>query len=225
MRVVALLLGAGRGERLASSVPKCFVEVAGKPLLTYAVEAVDECSQVEAFVVAAPPGAEDGVVPLAEASSKFLAVVAGGETRQASVGRALERVPERYDAIVCHDVARPFAEPRLFSSVIEALAGADGAVPGLPVTDTLKRLEGSRIVETLGRDGLVAVQTPQAFHRDRLEAAHAAAREEGFLGTDDAVLLERAGFRVSVILGDPVNIKLTTPEDIRLAALLAEDRG
>jgi 2-C-methyl-D-erythritol 4-phosphate cytidylyltransferase len=225
MRAVALLLGAGRGERLAGSVPKCFVEVAGKHLLTYAIEAAEGCSEVEAFVVAAPPGAEERVAAIAGAYRKFLAVLAGGETRQDSVSRALEAVPEGYDAIVCHDVARPFAEPALFTSVIGALAHADGAVPGLPVTDTLKRVEDSRIAETLGRDGLVAVQTPQAFHRDRLEAAHGAARREGFVGTDDAVLLERAGFRVSVIPGDPANIKLTTPQDLRLAAFLARDRG
>jgi 2-C-methyl-D-erythritol 4-phosphate cytidylyltransferase len=225
MRAAALLLAAGRGERLAGSVPKCFVHVGGRPLLAHAIEAVDGCPQVKGFVVAAPPGAEQEADSIAGSSSKYLAVVAGGETRQASVGRALEAVPEGYDAIVCHDVARPFAEPELFTSVIEALDDADGAVPGLPVADTLKRVEDTRIAETVGRDGLVAVQTPQAFHRERLEAALATAREEGFLGTDDAALLERAGLRVALVPGDPANIKLTTPQDLRLAALLARDRG
>jgi 2-C-methyl-D-erythritol 4-phosphate cytidylyltransferase len=225
MRAVALLLGGGRGERLAGSVPKCFVEVAGKSLLSYSIELAEACAEVESFVVAAPAGAEERVSSIAGASPKFLAVVAGGATRQDSVGRALEAVPEGYDTIVCHDVARPFAKPALLTSVIGALAHADGAVPGLPVTDTLKRVEDSRISETLGRDGLFTVQTPQAFHRDRLEAAHAAARQSGFLGTDDAALLERAGFRISVIPGDPGNIKLTTPKDVELAALLARDLG
>jgi 2-C-methyl-D-erythritol 4-phosphate cytidylyltransferase len=224
MKPVALLLGAGRGERLAGG-PKCFVLIAGKPLLTYAVEAVEACPQVEAFVVAAPPGAEREADAIVARSSKRLAVVAGGKTRQASVGRALEAVPPGYDVVVCHDVARPFAGPALFSSVIEALAHADGAVPGLPVADTLKRVVNSHIVDTLGRDGLVAVQTPQAFHRDRLEAAHAAAATDGFVGTDDAVLLERAGFRVSVIPGEPSNIKLTTPQDLLVAAAFAGDHG
>jgi 2-C-methyl-D-erythritol 4-phosphate cytidylyltransferase len=225
MRAVALLLGAGRGRRLAGSVPKCFVEVAGKPLLAYAVEAVTGCPSVEGFVVAAPAGSEAEAARIAEGSPKRLAVVAGGNTRQASVSRALEAVPRGFDVVVCHDVARPFAGRSLFTAVLNALDGVDGAVPVVPITDTLKRVNPDGVAETLPRDGLVMVQTPQAFRRDRLEAAHRLAAAERYVGTDDAVLVERAGFRVVVVPGDPANLKITSQDDLRVAGLLARVDG
>lgn len=224
--VAALLLAAGRGERLGGDVPKAFVEVGGRTLLAHAVSLMEACPEVDGFVVAAPAGREPEAEAIAGASGKLLSVVAGGPTRQSSVLRALRAVPPPFGRVLCHDVARPLARPALASAVLAAVEAADGAVPCVPVPDTVKRLRGGEVVGTLSRDELGLAQTPQAFRRDALEAAHQLALEAGVHATDDAALLERAGFRVAVVPGDSLNLKVTSREDVRLAeALLAERAG
>ncbi len=215
-----MLLGAGRGLRLGG-VPKAFVDLGGRTLLGHCVETVHSCPDIEAFLVAAPEHLERRAREIVGASPKCVGVVVGGETRQASVGAALNALPERFDAVVCHDVARPLAPPRRFSEVLAALAEADGAVPVLPMPDTVKRVVDGSVRETLSRDGLAVSQTPQAFRRGPLEAAHRRAEQDGFEGTDDAVLLERAGFRVAAVAGDAANLKVTEPADLRVAEALA----
>jgi 2-C-methyl-D-erythritol 4-phosphate cytidylyltransferase len=225
MRAGALLLGAGAGERLAGPDPKAFLVLEGHTLLELAAATIDGCRQVEGYVVAAPEGWEARARSAAGPSSKLLAVVAGGRTRRESVRAALRALPVEFDAVVCHDVARPFAPPRLFDAVLDALETADGAIPGVPVSDTVKRVDDGRVAETVSRDGLVLVQTPQAFRREALEAAHGAAGASDDTATDDASLLERAGYTVAVVPGDPSNLKITTPDDLRLAATLARGDG
>jgi 2-C-methyl-D-erythritol 4-phosphate cytidylyltransferase len=144
--------------------------------------------------------------------------VTGGPTRSASVRAGLTAVPDAAEVVVVHDAARPFAEPALFTAVIEAVrAGADAAVPGLPLPDTVKRTHGDRVVETLPREQLVAVQTPQAFRAAALRSAH----RSGADATDDAALVEAAGGRTVVVPGDRRNLKITTPEDLAIAAAFA----
>ena len=220
MRAVALLLAAGRGERLAGDRPKAFLEVGGRTLLEHAVAAVEACPDVEGHVVAVPEGWEQEAERIGRRSGKHLAVVRGGPSRRASVGAAMAAVPEGIDVVVCHDVARPLASPELFSAVLAPLDRADGAIPVLPVSDTVKRVAEGAVLETVPREGLALAQTPQAFRREALQAAHA--RDTGE-GTDDAVLLERAGFRVAVVPGEPSNLKITVPEDLRLARALLDD--
>jgi 2-C-methyl-D-erythritol 4-phosphate cytidylyltransferase len=143
--------------------------------------------------------------------------VEGGATRSASVRNGLAAVPDDADVIVVHDAARPLASAALFAAVIDAVrAGADGAIPVVPVTDTIKRVDGARVIETLERAELVAVQTPQAFRADALRKAHAGAGE----ATDDAALVESIGGTVVVVAGDPANIKVTTADDLRVAEAL-----
>jgi 2-C-methyl-D-erythritol 4-phosphate cytidylyltransferase len=219
MRAAALLLAAGRGERMRSAEPKAFLRLRGKTLLERAVAAVEECADIEGFVVSAPGGHESAVEELAR-SPKLLAVSVGGETRQESVRRALSSLPDRFDAVVCHDVARPLADPKLFSDVLAALGSAHGVIPVVPVADTVKRVRDGEILETVAREGLALAQTPQAFRRRSLEAAHAAATASL---TDDAALLEAAGFRVATVPGGPANIKVTEPRDLRLAEALLRD--
>jgi 2-C-methyl-D-erythritol 4-phosphate cytidylyltransferase len=216
MRAAAVLLAAGKGERLGGG-DKGLVELAGRPLLAYSIETVDACPAIESLVVAAPAGREDEVKELASRSGKLQAVVTGGDTRQASVRIALEDVPEEFDAVACHDVARPFASTALFERALAALSSSDGAVPAVPLSDTVKRVKGESVIETVARDELVAVQTPQAFRRRALAEAHAAADRDGLTATDDAALLERAGFRVVTVPGDPANRKITLPEDLAWA--------
>jgi 2-C-methyl-D-erythritol 4-phosphate cytidylyltransferase len=155
-------------------------------------------------VLVVPPG----TLPGADA-------VEGGPTRSASVRRGLAAVPASADIVVVHDGARPFASPALFQAVVDAVAdGADGAVPALPVTDTIKRVApGGVVQETLDRAGLVTVQTPQAFAAVVLRAAHAAGAE----ATDDAALVEAAGGRVVAVPGEAANRKLTVPADLTWA--------
>ena len=146
-------------------------------------------------------------------------MVAGGDTRSDSVRAGLRAVPEDAEVVVVHDAARPLATRALFDAVIAAVrAGADAAVPGIPVSDTLKRVEGERVVDTVDRELLVAVQTPQAFRASVLRAAHAQRGD----ATDDAALVEAVGGQVVVVPGDPRNLKITTPDDLVVAAALLD---
>ncbi|HEV3474039.1 MAG TPA: 2-C-methyl-D-erythritol 4-phosphate cytidylyltransferase [Actinomycetota bacterium] len=223
MKAGALLLAAGRGERLGADVPKAFLEIGGRTLLAYAVGAIEDCPEVDGFVVAVPVGRERLARDLCSGSGKLLDVVTGGDTRTASTRRALEALPAEFDAVVCHDVARPLTGPKIFSAVLGALADADGVVPVVPIADTVKRVRDGVVTETVDRAGLSAVQTPQAFRREALEDAHARVPDEQ--ATDDAVLVERAGGKVIAVAGDPTNIKVTTPDDVSVAAALLGRHG
>jgi 2-C-methyl-D-erythritol 4-phosphate cytidylyltransferase len=224
MSAAAILLAAGRGERLGSDVPKAFAELDGRPLLLHSLDVVRSSPGITSIVVAAPPGWEGRVQALVGDGSR---VVTGGETRQGSVAAALEAIGEQEDAgvVVCHDVARPLATASLFQAVVGALDGFDGAIPVIPIVDTLKRVKEDEVVETVSRAGLVRVQTPQAFGWAALTRAHRDADLGGEDATDDAMLLERVGLRVAAVPGEPDNIKVTTPADLRLAALLRDARG
>ena len=227
MRTAAILLAAGRGERLGEDAPKAFVELGGRPLLAHAVEAIAGSSTVELVVVTVPRGFEERALSYVRHLGERGRVVVGGSTRQGSVAAALAAMADMrspVDAVVVHDVARPLASPALFDAVLAGLAAADGVVPGIPVPDTIKRVRDGEVTETLRRDELVAVQTPQAFRRAVLERAHSEARRDGMEATDDAALLERIGSPVAVIAGDPRNIKVTVPEDLAVASLLVSSR-
>ncbi len=189
MDTCGIVVAAGSGSRFG--VPKQFETVAGARLVDRAVDAVaDACDDV---VLVLPAGVAWDGRPVA-------ASVPGGSTRSASVRAGLDAVAGSAAVVVVHDAARPLAPPALFEAVIEAVrAGADAAVPGLPISDTVKRVDGDHVVETIARDSLVTVQTPQAFRTDALRAAHTAGGE----ATDDAALVEAAGGRVVVVPGDP----------------------
>lgn len=201
-----IVVAGGSGTRFG--VPKQFETVAGARLVDRAVDAVvGACDDV---VLVLPAGVAWDGVPVA-------ATVPGGSTRSASVRAGLDAVPSASAVVVVHDAARPLAPPALFDAVIGAVrAGADAAVPGLSIPDTVKRVDGAHVVETIPRDALVAVQTPQAFRTAALRAAHAADGD----ATDDAALVEAAGGRVVVVPGDPRNLKVTTPADLVVAAAL-----
>jgi 2-C-methyl-D-erythritol 4-phosphate cytidylyltransferase / 2-C-methyl-D-erythritol 2,4-cyclodiphosphate synthase len=225
----AILLAAGLGTRLGSGGPKGLVEVGGRSLVAWAVAAVDACAEIAAFVLTVPAGessAREAEALAREASSdKLAAVVAGGGTRQASVRLGLEAVPGHFERVVCHDVARPFARPELFSAVLAALEDADGAVPVVPASDTLKRVAHGRVLETIDRGEVASAQTPQAFRRAALDDAHRRVAGEPEDATDDAVLLERAGFTVAAVPGDPDNLKVTVASDLRRAEAVLAARG
>jgi 2-C-methyl-D-erythritol 4-phosphate cytidylyltransferase len=212
----ALIAAAGTGDRLGIDRPKAFAALGGRPLLAESLDRLDRCELVDAIVVAAPPGWEEPSILLAEelAVSKVVACVTGGETRAESVAAALAEVPEEALVVVVHDAARPLLDDAVVERLLVPLGeGFDGAVPVLPVADTLKRVRDGAVLETIDREGLVVAQTPQAFLAPALRRAFA-----GDLSgvTDCASLVERAGGRVAVVAGDPRLLKVTTPEDLAL---------
>lgn len=220
----AILVAAGSGSRLASERPKAFVALAGRPLLAESLERLDTSDWIDAIVVAAPPDWEEPAILLAEelVASKVAAVVTGGATRAESVRNALAEVPDDALVVLVHDAARPLVDDDVIERLLGRLAeGVDGVVPVLPLSDTVKRVERGLVVETVDRDALVVVQTPQAFVGDRLRSAYAGDLSGA---TDCASLVERAGGRVAVVAGDPRLVKVTTADDLELVTrLLAAD--
>jgi 2-C-methyl-D-erythritol 4-phosphate cytidylyltransferase len=185
-------------------------------LLAESLDRLDRCDLIDAIVVAAPPGWEEPAILLAEelAATKVVACVTGGATRAASVAAALFEVPLGALAVFVHDAARPLVTDAVVERLIRPLGeGLDGAVPVLPLADTLKRVDDGVIVETVDRDDLVAAQTPQAFLAPALRRAFS----DDFSGaTDCASLVERSGGRVAAVGGDPRLLKITTPADLAL---------
>jgi len=216
----AILVAAGAGERLGTDHPKAFAGLAGRPLLAESLERLDGSEWIDAIVVAAPPGWEEPTILLAEelVASKVAAVVTGGASRAESVRLALAEVPEDALVVLVHDAARPLVDDAFIERLLVRLAdGVDGVVPGLAVADTVKRVDGGIVAETIDRGALVAVQTPQVFVADRLRAAYSG---ELAGATDCASLVERAGGRVAVVAGDPRLVKVTTAADLELVSRL-----
>lgn len=211
MSTWAIVVAAGGGARFGGA--KQFDDLAGMRVVDHAVAAGR--AVVDGTVVVVPSGHEWSGAPESVA-------VTGGETRTASVRSGLGAVPRDADIIVVHDAARPLATAGLFRLVIAAVvAGADGAIPGVPLADTVKRVHQDRVVETLDRDPLVAVQTPQAFRADVLRRAHRSGAE----ATDDAALVEVSGGSVVVVPGEASNRKITTPGDLEVAELFLTERA
>ena len=212
---IALIVAAGSGERLGAGRPKALVQLAGRPMLQWSIDALAAMDEVSQIVVALPPGtkAPVGVVG-----------VEGGSTRSDSVRRALAASSGAGDPVLVHDAARPLITPALARKVIGALEhdrGASAAIAAAPVSDTIKRVDDELAVsETLVRSSLWAVQTPQVFRRAALKAALDVSDELLAAATDDAWLVERAGGRVIVVDAGTENLKVTTPLDLEVAALM-----
>jgi 2-C-methyl-D-erythritol 4-phosphate cytidylyltransferase len=218
---VALVVAAGRGERLGSGRPKALVALAGKPMLDWSVATLRAVPVVERIVVALP-------ADQLQCAPAGTVGVAGGRVRSQSVREALLAAGPG-DPVIVHDAARPLAPPDLFERALHELerSGADAVIAATPVSDTIKEVEegGGAVRRTLERRLLWAVQTPQVFRRDALERALAGASDEVLAAaTDDAWLIERSGGTVRVVDGGPQNIKITSATDLRLAELLLQER-
>jgi 2-C-methyl-D-erythritol 4-phosphate cytidylyltransferase len=215
--VWAILAAAGRGDRLGLDRPKAFARLNDRPLLAESLERLDASEWIEGIVVAAPPDWEEPCILVAEevAAGKVAETVTGGDSRTESVRRALAEVPAEATVVLVHDAARPLVTEEIIERVVTGLGdGWDGAVLGLPVSDTVKRVEGEAVTETIDRNGLVVVQTPQAFLAEALRRAV----EGGSTGSDCAALVEAAGGRVRVVPGDRRLLKITEPADLELVA-------
>lgn len=216
MSVWAILAAAGTGERLGLDRPKAFASLDDRPLIAESLERLDGSKWIEGIVVAAPPDWEEPCILVAEevAAGKVAETVTGGATRTESVRNALAQVPEEAMVVLVHDAARPLVTDDVVERVVTAVGdGWDGAVPGLPVSDTLKRVEGEAVAETVDRAGLVVAQTPQAFLADVLRRALA-----GGDASDCAALVEADGGRVRFVPGDRRLLKITEPADLELVA-------
>src|SRR5687768_17862441 len=220
MTVWALLVAAGAGERLGEERPKAFVGLGELPLLAAPLRRLDESEWIDAIVVAVPEGWEEPAILLAEelGAGKVVACVTGGATRAESVRAAVAEVPDDASVIVVHDAARPLVTDEIVERVLKPLAeGFHGAVPALPVADTIKRVQGGEVVETVDRADLVAVQTPQAFLADILRTALGGDVAEA---TDCSSLVEAAGGRIAMVEGDPRLLKVTEPSGLELVERL-----
>ena len=218
MSVWAILAAAGRGDRLGLDRPKAFAPLNDRPLIAEPLERLDASDWIERIVIAAPPEWEEPCILVAEeiAAGKVAETVTGGEARSESVRNALAEIPDEAAIVLVHDAARPLVIDEVIERVITALGdGWDGAVPALPISDAVKRVDGEAVSETLDRRGLVAVQTPQAFVASVLRQALAG---DVSSAPDCASLVEARGGRVRVVEGDRRLVKVTEPSDLELVA-------
>jgi 2-C-methyl-D-erythritol 4-phosphate cytidylyltransferase len=227
MSVAALLLAAGRGERLGHELPKAFVPLAGRPLLLHALEALASAPEID-LVIPVVAAAE---LPRMQAllgewgpRPKLAAAVAGGAERQDSVRAGVQALPPQASLVVVHDAARALLRSAAVSRVVTAAQRSGAAILAVPVRDTIKRVAAGRILETPARAECWAAQTPQVFRKEILCEALAKADADGYLGTDDAELVERLGIAVEVVEGDIDNFKLTHPEDLVWAERAVAER-
>lgn len=228
MTTAALVLAAGRGERLGAGLPKALVRLAGVPLVVRAIEAIAAAAEIERVVPVIPPGEADRFAPLFEAlgaSAKLAAPVEGGAERQDSVRAGLAALGAEVGFVAVHDAARALVRPDDVSRVVAAARRDGAALLAVPVRDTIKRVRDGRVIETPSRAECWAAQTPQVFRLELLREALAKADAEGFVATDDAQLVERLGVAVRVVEGDPGNLKITGPDDLTAAEAWLRARG
>ncbi|MDQ1738664.1 MAG: 2-C-methyl-D-erythritol 4-phosphate cytidylyltransferase [Pseudonocardiales bacterium] len=222
-----MIVAAGSGERLGAGVPKALVPLHGRPLLDWALDAFTNHPDIDAVVVVAPADAVPAVrAQVADRGADRVSVVAGGASRQRSVDLGLAAVEPDVELVLVHDAARPLVQAPVISAVVARLRQGDQAViPVLPVTDTVKRVDSAgRVVATVDRTELRAVQTPQGFCRAVLLAAHRAAEQRCLTEvTDDAGLLEALGVAVQTVPGAESCFKITTPYDLWLAHRVAPE--
>ena len=215
MSVCAILLCAGRGERLNASVAKAFVPLAGRPLFTWSYEALQRCDAIDGIVLVGPVRTlRELLAASGMSTTKLVAATEGGEQRQHSVGRGLHVLPDACTLVAVHDSARALVTPEVIARAVAEAREHGAAIAAVPQADTLKQGTVGAITATVSRAGLWAAQTPQVFRRDWLERAH---REAAEVATDDAALVEWLGHPVRLAMGDSLNFKITTATDLELA--------
>ena len=224
MKTHVIIPAAGQGRRFGSIKQLEMLE--GKPLLFHTLEAFEVCRAVSGIILAVPESEMEGIRVLVEKSGlkKILKILSGGKERQGSVGKSFQWIPP-CDVVLVHDGVRPFVTSQMIEGVIAAAQDYGACVVGLPVRETMKEVGADRnVVRTVDRSRLWSVQTPQAFRYDIFKTALAKAEVDGFSGTDEAMLVERMGLKVKMIEGSPDNIKITLPEDFKIAEALLKLR-
>ena len=221
MKVGAIIPAAGRGKRIGASVPKQFLEIQGKPMFHHTLTVFTSCKLIDYVVLVMPQADVD------EMGEDWLnkydivrEVVVGGEQRQDSVYNGFNSLEEGTDIVVVHDGVRPFTTPQMITATVEAAQQHGAAITAIPVSDTVKQAADGFVKQTVSRDGLWRVQTPQAFQCRLLQQAFKKAKKDSYYGTDEGSLIEYLGERVRIVPGSELNIKITRKEDLVLGESL-----
>jgi 2-C-methyl-D-erythritol 4-phosphate cytidylyltransferase len=228
MKTAALIAAAGKGQRMRGKIKKQFITLEGMPLLLYTLEAFEEFEGIEHLYLVLDEGDFEyckGEIIQKYGIKKVSQLIPGGERRQDSVWNGLKAMEGHCDMVIIHDGARPFVSLDILKRLMTAMKDIQAVVTAIPARDTIKRVDGrGNVVDTLQRNTLFHIQTPQGFHYGVIKEAYKKALKEGIQGTDDAYFVERMGIRVKIIEGSPFNIKITTPEDIDLAHSILRSR-
>lgn len=226
--ITAIIPAAGRSERMGKLGNKLFVEIKNKPILAYTLEVFNQCPQIDQITLVL--NEKDLKLFQEKIEKKYhfkknLLVVKGGKQRQDSVFEGLKKIDKSTLYIVIHDGSRPLITTRLINKAISDVQGTNGIVLGLPLVDTIKKVSENRIIEkTLNREKIWLTQTPQIFKKEIIIEAHQRAKKDKFQATDDAMLVERLGYKVKMLPGSSDNIKITNPEDLRLMEYILDKR-
>jgi 2-C-methyl-D-erythritol 4-phosphate cytidylyltransferase len=223
---IAVIPAAGIGARMQANRAKQMMELAGVPLLVHTLRRFEACDAVHQVILVLQPNLTSDVLALISRHNlkKIARVVGGGAERQDSVYRGLQVInPKTAGVVAVHDAVRPFVRPEEIRQVIERAESSGAALMALAATDTIKQVHRGRVQRTLDRKRIYHAQTPQAFRYEIIKAAYDRAYAEGYAATDDAQLVERAGHRVAVVEGAPINIKITRPFDLRVAEAIHEE--
>jgi 2-C-methyl-D-erythritol 4-phosphate cytidylyltransferase len=223
-KVDAIIVAAGKGVRMDESLRKQYIALAGIPILTRTLNIFDRCDRISRIIVVVPEADLDfcrNEILRPANLRKEISLVAGGVKRQDSVYNGLQVIESEDGIIIIHDGVRPFVEPEHLIACIKGAEEQGACILGIPAFDTVKRVDSKdQIIQTHRRDALWLAQTPQAFQTKIIKKAHARAKQQGFIGTDEASLVERLGTAVKIIPGSRSNIKITNKEDLELAQAL-----
>ncbi|MGD0917271.1 MAG: 2-C-methyl-D-erythritol 4-phosphate cytidylyltransferase [Thermodesulfobacteriota bacterium] len=226
MKADAVIVSAGKGHRFMKGGKKQFYLLADKPILAHTLEKFENCPQIRSILLVV--GQEDMEYCLKEIIEKYQyrkisRVVPGGKQRQESVKNGIDALPKGVDIVVIHDGVRPFVTKEMIEESIRSAVRFQAVVMAMPVKETIKMVQrDGTVLKTLDRESLWQIQTPQTFQVKVIKEAYHRATEDGFIGTDDASLVERLGVKVYVLSGSYTNIKITTPEDMMLAHLILQ---
>ncbi|MFV1951017.1 MAG: 2-C-methyl-D-erythritol 4-phosphate cytidylyltransferase [Nitrospinota bacterium] len=224
MKVTVLIPAAGSGRRMGGEIEKQFLILGGKPIVVHTIQRFQDSDLIDKIYLIVPENRVEYCkeeIVIKYGLSKVTEIVAGGKERQHSVYNGLKRVNADTDLIMIHDSVRPFFPDRIIRESIEAAQRYGSVVVAVPEKDTVKEISDDRIVlKTIARERLWRIQTPQTFCREVIISAFKKAIEEGYCGTDESSLVERAGFKIRVIIGSYLNIKITDPEDILLGEMI-----
>ena len=221
MKVGVIIPAAGRGKRIGASVPKQFLEIQGEPLLHHTLTVFAYCKLISYVVLVMPRADVDEMGKDWLNKYKIVReVVVGGEQRQDSVYNGFNSLEEKTDIVVVHDGVRPFTTPQMITATVEGAQQYGAAITAIPVSDTVKQVVDGFVKQTIPREGLWRVQTPQAFQYGLLQKAFKKAKEDSYYGTDEGALIEYLGERVKIVPGSELNIKITRKEDLALGESL-----
>ncbi|MGD0885283.1 MAG: 2-C-methyl-D-erythritol 4-phosphate cytidylyltransferase [Thermodesulfovibrionales bacterium] len=221
-KVTAIIPAAGLGKRLGPGTNKPFYHLLDKPLIVWTLEALERISEIGEIIPVIKESDMEASIKIFEhcCFSKVKRVAQGGKERQDSVYNGLKLLDKRTALVLIHDGVRPFVEATVIRKALGAIGTFDGVIAAVPLKDTIKEVAGDVVKQTLPRESLWAIQTPQVFRYDSLIRAYEGAMQEGFYSTDDSALVERMGGKVKIIMGSYTNVKITTPEDIPFAEFL-----